>query len=429
MKRTIRLPIVVVLSLALAMSAVAPAVTLAQEGTSPACAAAYAALARYYAGEITKAEADAAVALCEAESQDPPGDGQGGGSPPGDGQGGGGQGGGGQGQPPQNHDEFGAPTGSSPGSSGQGQGPRDPEPNRVAVAVTGHEYHEEYRKNQQYCGDRNRPRETNGMSSGHDPEWPGQYVTWRCDGNQWQAISFREVYTPPATPPEHIARKWIEALLRANNLSVLTPSSTGICVIRWSYTITRNQTTVDWGSGAILDRFPFVHASAGSQNDRGAQWVGDTITLRNPDYDSAACREQRLAEARAAALAQRKEEWRVNGVPAPYCEVRTFVPPVPSNSDDLEDSQKQTRYYVAHVIPNAATGELDARTLVNHSGTALHWNGTAEGNLWSSDVYFDQGAVISKLAELSDTTIPEEDRIDCSRTSHDAVIPGSLFTN
>jgi len=284
---------------------------------------------------------------------------------------------------------------------------------------------EEYRKNQQYCGDRNRPRETNGMSSGHDPEWPGQYVTWRCDGSQWQAISYTPVFTPPAKPQEHIARNWIEALVRAGSFAVLSPPRKDVCVGGWSHTITHGVVLVTWANGVSESTsFPFLSTYP--------HWVGQTITARNPDYDSDACKARRLEEARAAALEQRKEEWRVNGVPAPYCEVRTFVPPVPSNSDDLEDSQKQTRYYVAHVIPNAATGELDARTLVNHSGTALHWNGTAEGNLWSSDVYFDQGAVISKLAELSvlpdpPTPAARTTVIDCSRSSHDDVIPQNVI--
>ena len=80
MKRITRFHIAVVLCLALALSAAAPAVAHAQEGNPPmsaACAAALAALNSYYQGEISKAEADAAVARCEAETQGNQGDGPG----------------------------------------------------------------------------------------------------------------------------------------------------------------------------------------------------------------------------------------------------------------------------------------------------------------------------------------------------------------
>ena len=80
MKRITRFHIAVVLCLALALSAAAPAVAHAQEGNPPmsaACVAALAALNSYYQGEISKAEADAAVARCEAETQGNQGDGPG----------------------------------------------------------------------------------------------------------------------------------------------------------------------------------------------------------------------------------------------------------------------------------------------------------------------------------------------------------------
>ncbi|MDE0121298.1 MAG: hypothetical protein OXS33_06145 [bacterium] len=445
MKRTIRLPIVVVLSLALAMSAVAPAVTLAQEGTSPACAAAYAALARYYAGEITKAEADAAVALCEAESQgdppggDPPGDGQGGVDQGGGGQGGGGQGGGGQVPQPQDGNNQGQ------GVGGQNQGSSDDPWAQTPTPVTGHEWHEAYAQNEQYCGQRWRPGQSTNMFSGTNHPGQGRAildtdgvplrVTWRCVGSQWQMISFRDVYVPPATPPAHLVENWVAALSRAGTINP------DICTGSVSWTITRTQHTVDWndGRGAILDRFPFVQATnTGNRHDRGIQWEGQTVTTKNPNYDSGACHERRLAERRAAALQTARDrriaEWTAAGYtasspPPASCKVLTYHPVGVSESDS--ESTKRTRYYVVHVVPDFDTGDLNEKTLVNHVGLALNFNGHNKGSVWGSDVYFEQGAVINKLAELSvlpeDTSSARNEVIDCSNRSHDDVIPQNVI--
>ncbi|MDE0122565.1 MAG: hypothetical protein OXS33_12690 [bacterium] len=93
MKRIVGFHIFIIFPLALALSAVAPAVVLAQEeATSPGCADAVALLGGYFEGETTRAEVDAAVERCAAETRGAQGGSQGGGQGQGGSVGGQGQG-------------------------------------------------------------------------------------------------------------------------------------------------------------------------------------------------------------------------------------------------------------------------------------------------------------------------------------------------